>query len=622
MTMNYCGKCGSANGTTARFCRQCGTELGSQAAFSQQSTPLNVEFSTKAAMKEKPKEEKPSAQRGAVTPPSAPPPASAQADRGNATEKKAPAPPPPPPLNSAPASRPSAPPAGKETSPRPPAAPVVPNNNAAVEPLPDPKLASDSLRRIRSQSSGSNPEGGKQPGQPEAAKPDAAKKAPREEKPAAVAKKPAAPPQSGQTGLQAKAQSVAQTAANTMAAVAQSAARKTSDVISSVATPSSPGTSLRRTNPGAMLPPQLPPNGPSSVLVQASGLKPQSFGSKFRAGVIVLFILLGAGAYFVFRDNLLGARNWYESDRNLVGAEEQSDRLIRQGDEFRKKGNYESATEKFYAALELAPNNQLARFLLAQTYQAMGNQDEALKSYQALLRIAPEHLDARWQLAEIYRSRGNLQAAYIEYQRLIAFDQTSPQARQALEMIEKLQPELDAQAELALKAQGKKDGKQLKKNGPVLPSANVAVSTTPIVRLPNNLVASIQPPDSVTAPKDENPDPGALADTHKKLGVRYLNIREYRAAINEFLTALRMTPNDKDLYYFIGSSYNGLNQPGLAYDYYRRVDSGPYVGPAQSGAKQTEKAAREEAKRRERSKNETGMGSGFATPKAISNSLN
>jgi tetratricopeptide (TPR) repeat protein len=607
--------------------------LGSQAAFSPQSTPLNVEFSTKAVMKEKPKEEQPGARADAVPPPSAPPPVSAQGDRGDTTEKKIPAPPPAPPINAAPplnkdtASRASGPPAAKEVSPP----PVVPTSNAAVEQLPDPKQASDSLRRIRSQSSSVHADGARQPNaRPAAGEPVKVQKAPREGKPAGGEKKAGGelqpPAQPGQTGLQAKAQSVAQTAASTVAAVAQSAAKKTSDVISSVGATSSQSTSLRRTNPGAMsLPPQLPPNGPSSVLVQASGLKPQSFGSKFRAGVIVLFILLGAGAYFVFRDNLLGARNWYESERNLVGAEEQSDRLIRQGEEFRKQGNYEPATGKFYAALELAPNNQLARFLLAQTYQAMGNQDEALKSYQALLRIAPEHLDARWHLAEIYHSRGNLQAAYVEYQRLIAFDQTSPQARQALEMIEKLQPELAAQEELALNARSKKDGKKFKKNGPELPSANVAaLSTTPIVRIPSNPVASIQPPDSVTAPKDENPDPGALADTHKKLGVRYLNIREYRAAINEFLTALRMTPNDKDLYYFIGSSYNGLNQPGLAYDYYRRVDSGPYVGPAQSGAKQTEKAAREENKRRERSKNETGStGSGIAIPsKPVSNSLN
>jgi tetratricopeptide (TPR) repeat protein len=332
--------------------------------------------------------------------------------------------------------------------------------------------------------------------------------------------------------------------------------------------------------------------------------------------------LVAAGAYFIFRDNLLGARQWYENDRNLVRAEEQSDRLINLADDLRKKGKYDTAIENFYRALELTPNNQGARFLLAQSYLGAGNQEEALKAFQSLLRIAPEHLDARWQLAEIYRSRGNWQAAYQEYRRIIAFDQTSPQARLALEMIEKLQADMPDQAD-ANNSRNGRNRRQQKKNGAVLPSTTVANMGLPIMSNRANPAPSIRPPASITSPPEENPDPGALADTHKKLGVRYLNIREFRAAINEFLMALRLTPDDKDLYYFIGSSYNGLNQPGLAYDYYRRVDSGPYVGPAQSGAKQTEKAAREEAKRRERLKNETGStGSGLSPDRPISNSLN
>src|SRR5262249_53505622 len=77
------------------------------------------------------------------------------------------------------------------------------------------------------------------------------------------------------------------------------------------------------------------------------------------------------------------------------------------------------------------------------------------------------------------------------------------------------------------------------------------------------------------------------------------NIRQFQAAINEFLRALSLTPDDKDLYYLIGSSYHGLGLYADAYNYYRRVGTGPYLGPAQSGAKQTEKAARGGAKRRE-----------------------
>src|SRR5262245_43787015 len=45
MTMNYCGKCGSANGATARFCRQCGADLSSQAGASSSAPPFNIEFS-------------------------------------------------------------------------------------------------------------------------------------------------------------------------------------------------------------------------------------------------------------------------------------------------------------------------------------------------------------------------------------------------------------------------------------------------------------------------------------------------------------------------------------------------------------------------------------------------
>src|SRR5262245_46438873 len=59
MTMNYCGRCGSANGATARFCRQCGADLSSQAATSSSSAPFNVEFSTKSVKKNREKESSP-----------------------------------------------------------------------------------------------------------------------------------------------------------------------------------------------------------------------------------------------------------------------------------------------------------------------------------------------------------------------------------------------------------------------------------------------------------------------------------------------------------------------------------------------------------------------------------
>jgi tetratricopeptide (TPR) repeat protein len=113
-------------------------------------------------------------------------------------------------------------------------------------------------------------------------------------------------------------------------------------------------------------------------------------------------------------------------------------------------------------------------------------------------------------------------------------------------------------------------------------------------------VRRVDPPAALSgAGVEEKPDPRGMAEVHKRFGVRYLNIREFRAAINEFLQALNLTPEDKDLLYFLGSSYHGLGLQAEAYDYYRRVDAGPYVGPAESGAKQTRKAARDANKNRD-----------------------
>jgi tetratricopeptide (TPR) repeat protein len=439
--------------------------------------------------------------------------------------------------------------------------------------------------------------------------------------------------------LQSTAQSVAQTAAQTVAmvtAATQAAARRTSGALAAVAAASSnqsssstavgaPATrstgSLSSSGPASVANSmggsgQLPPHGPSSVLVQASGLKPHSFESKFRAGVWVLMVLLFAGTYFILRDILLGAPNSNESERNLVRAEEESDRFIKLGEMDREQGNYDAAIEQFHHALQLTPNNQNARFQLAQTHRATNQLDEALREYIALIRIAPEHLEARLQFAEIHRARGNWSAAYQEFQRLIALDQNSVQAQYALEVIERYQAE-HPEADDKSTARNARNRRSQKKATPTLLPSTVARVTPPLFAQRSAAAPNINPPPALAKPPgDDRPDPRELADAHKKLGVRYLNVREYRAAINEFLSALRLTPGDKDLYYFVGSSYNGLNQPALAYDYYRRVDSGPYVGPAQSGARQTEKAAREEFKRRGELK-----GGGDKSGKPIANSF-
>lgn len=335
------------------------------------------------------------------------------------------------------------------------------------------------------------------------------------------------------------------------------------------------------------------------MLAQASGLgKPSNLGSRLRIGLIAGIVVLAAGGYFLLRDKLAGPSRLIDAGRNLLSAEEQSAYLVRMGQRDRELGQFESAIGYFQNAKALTPNNPDVHFLLGQTYAEAGQKDEAMKSYQSLLRIVPDHLEGRLQVAEIHRARGNWNAALQEYQRIIALDQNSPQAAVALSVMESQDTGKPEIAEVSL-PRPRKITKQI----PVALPGALAQAKVPL--LSSGLAASGIKPPALSNRPEEKPDPRAAADGHKKLGLRYFNVRQYRAAINEFLSALRLTPEDKDVYYFLGSSYYGLGEQALAYDYYRRVDSGSYVGVAQSGAARTEKAARDEAKRRELMKNDT-----------------
>lgn len=345
---------------------------------------------------------------------------------------------------------------------------------------------------------------------------------------------------------------------------------------------------------------QLPPHGPSSVLAQASGLGKQSnLGSKLRIGLIAGVVMLSAGGYFLLRDRWTGPVRTVDAGRNLLSAEEKSLDFVRLGQRDREQGHYDDAIGYFNNALALTPKNPDIHFLLAQTHNSAGQTDEALKNYQALLRIAPDHLEARLQVAEINRGRGNWNAALQEYQRIIALDQNSPQAAVALAAMEvQGVPEIEP-VEVKMPRP-----RVVTRKTPITLPVTAAQARVPLLSPGLSAASSIKPPANPASRIEESPDPRAAADGHKKLGLRYFNVREYHAAIKEFLSALRMTPEDKDIYYFLGSSYYGLGQQALAHDYYKRVDSGNYVGVAQSGAARTEKAAREEFKRRETLKND------------------
>ncbi|HEU0185800.1 MAG TPA: tetratricopeptide repeat protein [Blastocatellia bacterium] len=621
MTMNYCGKCGSANGSTARFCRQCGADLSSQAAASSSSTPFSVEFSRKPVKKDPEKEAKPA-------------PSETEAGAGAK------------PVEDAQGGRPAAaaPPDGADQDPKAISAslrrirasgPLIleaikQNDRESMErineiieqsiqgmgeekkpvessakPLVDsvtpaePPAAAPTQQlkpRESTQSMNSSVAGAATSGRTGAST-GAANEEARPQPTLQISSGQSAGRQTGQAIVRATAQRGARAAVKPASqpdaqtskqkaavAMAQSLARRVTGWLSV----SNANRSVTQVAHGGAH------SGPSTVLMQASGFKPKSnIGPRVILGIVALAILLAFPIYFIFRDRLLTQARPADGDLNLISPADQGAQLVKAASLERAQGQYKAAIEHFHHAIELTPNNWDTRFLLARTYMEAGQIDEAAKNCKEIIRIRPYHLDARLQLATIYRAKGNWTAAHAQYRYIIEYDQSSAQAADALAAIE------SQQAVALMEERAAERAKRGRKRS-AIPSLPVAVlpNTVPLLTSEFSEVRRVKPPEALSGIGiEEKPDPRGLAEVHKRRGVRYFNIREYNAALREFLEALNLTQDDKDLYYLIGSSYHGMGRLADAYDYYMRVNSGVYVGPAESGAKQTRKAAQEANKR-------------------------
>jgi tetratricopeptide (TPR) repeat protein len=570
MTITYCGKCGSANGNSARYCRQCGVELSSQTALSQRSTPLNVEFFPIGGTKDIREDQSQSEQSEQIT----------ISASGELSIDQS------------------------------------PSRADQGEAQPDPVAISKSLRRVRASGSlilevaskkkqdemnaiiAMAIEGFDQhPDQPE--KLLKASKPPHPPNPVFGKLKRRRP-----LSLPPKDRSKIPSATQPLVAVAETIQAVWRKAVDAMTTPARVSDSAGPAASGN----SIAPTGPSIVLAQASGLNTKrNLSPKLIGGLIAIALLISIGVYQVVRDRLLSPDQTANSERELQTAEEQSEKNVQMGKEAKTRGLYDDALSYFNKALSMTPNRSEVIFLIAKTHSAAGQTEDAVRAFRAVLRIDPENLEARLSLAQIYRALGNWNSAYQEFQRIIALDQGSKEASVALGAIEE-KAGVVKQVSTPPPSSGVRS-RSVAKKSPVLPPAAAAQSQMKFFSQEVPATQTIRPPAPESDKKDESLEPRAVAESRKNLGLRFLQVKLYRAAINEFLASLKLMPDDKNIYYFIASAYSGLNQPEQAHEYYKRVDNGPYLQVSQAGAKKTEKAAREAAKQRrsDMMKNDLGI---------------
>ena len=331
---------------------------------------------------------------------------------------------------------------------------------------------------------------------------------------------------------------------------------------------------------------------PASAMQQVEAQNRSGFAARLAASMLGIGLLFGG--FYAYRHQVFSG-NLISGVRNLLSPEEQSAQLLQASRSDLEAGKVEEATQKLERAVELTPSEPITHEQLADAYVQRGRTEEALRTLDGLLKLAPEHLDARLKLAALQRRQGNLSEARAQYQKIINLDHESQQAAQALDAIEALDATLNATTLAANNGETARQRRQsgLKRVGPVLPMAATArPPVTVLGQTPLGVPATNNYFDWSPRRSLEAPDPGTVAAMHKNTGIRYYNIREYGAALRELQQATHLTPNDKEIYYFLGGTYRGLGQPLKAFDSYKRCDSGTYAEVAQSGAKQTEKAAR------------------------------
>lgn len=336
---------------------------------------------------------------------------------------------------------------------------------------------------------------------------------------------------------------------------------------------------------------EKPRTGAAQALARASGLSAQSTSGPVLTGLAIVLGVTLLGSVYLFYRHQAFSGSTDASGLTLVAPDEKVQQLIQTARQSYEQGNYSTAIESYKQALQLAPDDIQLMMNLAGVYSTAGRYDEALQTYSRLIELDSKNLEARLQRAYIYWENRTTQEWEQELRQIIRIAPNSQQANRALSMLEMVAIGRDS---------GYPAQRRAARNpyfGPNLPySSGHPTVNMPLPQLPMSAIGP-QPTVANNNAIEEHGGAQELVEFHKTRGNRLQNIGEYKAALKDFEDALKLTPEDKDIYYFIASTYKRAGQDALAHEYYKKCDGGTYAAVARDGAKKTEKAAREAAKK-------------------------
>jgi tetratricopeptide (TPR) repeat protein len=209
-------------------------------------------------------------------------------------------------------------------------------------------------------------------------------------------------------------------------------------------------------------------------------------------------------------------------DREAVS---EDDRLLAEGVDRFRRGDYEAAVESFREVLEKDPENTRAYLSIGSAYLRMNRLAEAARSFRRVLTVQPDNATAHVGLGQVSKLGGDSDAAIEELTRALELDPESTDAHYTLALIYQELNELELEVE------------HLTATVTLDPRASLAHS-----RLADIYLVNERYPEAISALKAALLGRTTVEHAHTRLAEAYYGVGDLEASENELRKEIALRP--------------------------------------------------------------------------------